>query len=116
MDEEMGVLSEAESRGMAGPNTLEGDHPGKPPALNMHRLRSLAIASIICGCSCIGVLALIYAVKANEKQKAHFQNAALHWARKSRLMSCLSIIVWVSLLILIPMLLVLMSYLISKAE
>ncbi|XP_034275671.1 transmembrane protein 265 [Pantherophis guttatus] len=116
MDEEMGVLNEGESRGMVGPDTLESGNPGKPPALNVHRLRNLAIASIICGCSCIGVLALIYAVKANEKQKTHCQKAALHWARKSRLMSCLSIIVWVSLLILIPMLLVLLSYLISKAE
>ncbi|XP_032093773.1 transmembrane protein 265 [Thamnophis elegans] len=116
MDEEMGVLNEGESRGMARPDTLESDNPGKSPALNVRRLRSLAIASIICGCSCIGVVALIYAVKANEKQKTHCQNAALHWARKSQFMSCLSIIVWVSLLILTPMLLVLMSYLIAKAE
>ncbi|KAK9397624.1 putative transmembrane protein [Crotalus adamanteus] len=90
MDEEMGVHNEGESRGMVVPDTLESGIPGKPPALNVHRLRNLAIASIICGCSCIGVLALIYAVKANEKQKAHSQNAAYHWARKSRLMSCLT--------------------------
>ncbi|XP_070583940.1 transmembrane protein 265 [Erythrolamprus reginae] len=116
MDEEMGVLNEGESRKMAGPETIENGNLGKSPALNVHRLRNLAIASIICGCSCIGVLALIYAVKANEKQKAYCQNAAFHWARKSRLMSFLSITVWIALLILIPMLLVLMSYLISKAE
>ncbi|KAM3820856.1 transmembrane protein 265 isoform 1-T1 [Vipera latastei] len=113
MDEEMGVHNEGESRGMVAPDTLAS---GQSPALNVRRLRNLAIASIICGCSCIGVLALIYAVKANEKQKAHSQNAALHWARKSRFMSFLSISVWIFLLILTPTLLVLLSYLVSKAE
>ncbi|XP_025026078.1 transmembrane protein 265 [Python bivittatus] len=116
MDEEMGVINAGESRGVEAPGTLESDIPGKPPPLNVCRLRNLAIASIICGCSCIGILALIYAVKANEKQKAHSQNAAIHWARKSQFMSCLSIGVWLSILILTPLLLVLLSYLISQAE
>lgn len=40
--------------------TLNAD---KSFLLRTHKLRKLAIASIICGCSCIGVLALIYAVK-----------------------------------------------------
>ncbi|XP_063159132.1 transmembrane protein 265 [Candoia aspera] len=116
MDEEMGVINVGENRGRIVLGTLESDIPDKTPPLNVHRLRNLAIASIVCGCSCIGILALIYAVKANEKQKAHSQNAAIHWARKSWLMSCLSISVWLSILILTPLLLVLISYLVSQAE
>ncbi|XP_053883626.1 transmembrane protein 265 [Malaclemys terrapin pileata] len=78
-------------------------------------LRNLAIGSIVCGCSCLGVLALIYAVKANEKRKTNSPDAAL-WARKSFRFSLLSIGVWVSLLILVPLLMGLISYLIARAE
>lgn len=45
---------------------LEHETPVKVSGLHMHRLRNLAIASIICGCSCTGVLALIYAVKVSD--------------------------------------------------
>ncbi|XP_042327076.1 transmembrane protein 265 [Sceloporus undulatus] len=96
--------------------TSEMDPPAKPSPLRMHGLRNLAIASIICGCSCLGVLALIYAVKANEKQKAGSQELALRWAQKSRCLSVLSISVWLGLLILVPMSMVLLSYLLSQAE
>uniref|UniRef100_A0A8C0G9Y0 Transmembrane protein 265 n=1 Tax=Chelonoidis abingdonii TaxID=106734 RepID=A0A8C0G9Y0_CHEAB len=78
-------------------------------------LRNLAIGSIICGCSCLGVLALIYAVKANEKRKTNSPDTDL-WARKSFRFSLLSIGVWVSLLILVPLLMGLISYLIARAE
>ncbi|XP_050812991.1 transmembrane protein 265 [Gopherus flavomarginatus] len=78
-------------------------------------LRNLAIGSIICGCSCLGVLALIYAVKANEKRKTNSPATDL-WARKSFRFSLLSIGVWVSLLILVPLLMGLISYLIARAE
>ncbi|XP_067389120.1 transmembrane protein 265 [Emydura macquarii macquarii] len=78
-------------------------------------LRYLAIGSIVCGCSCLGVLALIYAVKANEKWKTNSPDADL-WARKSFRFSLLSIGVWVSLLILVPLFIGLISYLIARAE
>ncbi|KAH0626366.1 hypothetical protein JD844_001308 [Phrynosoma platyrhinos] len=96
--------------------TSEMDPPAKPSPLRMHSLRNLAIASIICGCSCLGVLALIYAVKANEKQKAGSQELAIYWAQKSRCMSVLSIGVWLGLLILVPISIVLLSYLLSQVE
>ncbi|CAM4572080.1 unnamed protein product [Caretta caretta] len=80
-----------------------------------HALRCLAIGSIVCCCSCLGVLALIYAVKANEKRKTNSPDADL-WARKSFRFSLLSIGVWVSLLILVPLLMGLISYLIARAE
>nr|XP_060636196.1 transmembrane protein 265 [Anolis sagrei ordinatus] len=96
--------------------TSDMDPPAKPPLLHMHRLRNLAIASIVCGCSCLGVLALIYAVKANEKHKAGSQELAAHWAQKSRRMSVCSIAVWLGLLILVPASVFLLSYLLSRAE
>ncbi|XP_066485081.1 transmembrane protein 265 [Tiliqua scincoides] len=95
---------------------LEPETPTKVPILHMHRLRNLAIASIICGCSCTGVLALIYAIKASEKQKAGSHDSAVFWSQKSRRMSWLSISIWVSLLIMVPLLVMLISYIISRAE
>nr|XP_020669213.1 transmembrane protein 265 [Pogona vitticeps] len=92
------------------------DPPAKQPPLKMHRFRNLAIASIICGCSCIGVLALIYAVKAKEKQKNDSQDSAVYWARRSRCMSFLSIGVWLCFLILVPLSIILLSYILSQAE
>ncbi|XP_033026710.1 transmembrane protein 265 [Lacerta agilis] len=59
----------AETIVMIPADIQEKDMPAKPPSFHKHRLRSLAIFSIICGCSCIGVLALIYAIKASEKQR-----------------------------------------------
>lgn len=95
----------------------EGPSRPKPSAWTPRprALRNLAIGSIICGCSCLGVLALIYAVKANEKRKTNSSDANL-WARKSFRFSLLSIGVWVSLLILVPLLMGLISYLIARAE
>nr|XP_056720201.1 transmembrane protein 265 [Euleptes europaea] len=95
--------------------TAETCDPDKAFLLRTHKLRKLAIASIICGCSCIGVLALIYAVKAREKQKANSHDSA-YWAQKSRCMSMLSIGVWVSLLVMVPLLTILISYIFSQAE
>ncbi|KAF7238750.1 hypothetical protein EYD10_14450 [Varanus komodoensis] len=106
----------AEMVPMTTASTTQGDNPTKLPPLHLHKLRNLAIASIICGCSCIGVLALIYAIKASEKQKAGSQDVAAYWARKSRLMSVFSIAVWLCLLILVPLLVILVSYIFAQAE
>ncbi|XP_060112612.1 transmembrane protein 265 [Heteronotia binoei] len=94
-----------------------GTHNAKKSfLLRTHKLRNLAIASIVCGCSCIGILALIYAFKAREYQRANSHNSAAYWYRKSLRMSWLSIGVWVSLLILVPLLTILVSYIFSQAE
>uniref|UniRef100_A0A8C3S8Q1 Transmembrane protein 265 n=1 Tax=Chelydra serpentina TaxID=8475 RepID=A0A8C3S8Q1_CHESE len=87
---------------------LGGPSRPDPPAWTPRprALRNLAIGSIVCGCSCLGVLALIYAVKVRGDL----------WARKSFRFSLLSIGVWVSLLILVPLLMGLISYLIARAE
>ncbi|XP_062994437.1 transmembrane protein 265 [Elgaria multicarinata webbii] len=107
---------EGETVVMIPTSTTGVDPPTKPPPLHLHGPRNLAITSIICGCSCIGVLALIYAIKASEKLKASSQVEADYWARRSRVMSYLSIVTWVLLLILLPLLVILLSYIFSKAE
>ncbi|KAL8176590.1 UNVERIFIED_CONTAM: hypothetical protein K2H54_036770 [Gekko kuhli] len=101
---------------MINVGSAETHNADKSFLLHTHKLRNLAIASIVCGCSCIGVLALIYAVKAREKQKVNSHDSAVYWYRKSRCMSWLSIGVWVSLLLLVPLLTILISYIFSQAE
>ncbi|XP_053117524.1 transmembrane protein 265 [Hemicordylus capensis] len=120
MGEEMDLSNEAAPRN--GVETIvmmvtsETDTPAKTPLLPMHRLRNLAIASIICGCSCIGVLALIYAIKASEKRKAGLHDSAVYWTQKSRCLSLLSICVWVSVLIMVPLSVWLIAYILARAE
>ncbi|XP_015267634.1 PREDICTED: transmembrane protein 265 [Gekko japonicus] len=101
---------------MINVGSAETRNADKSFILRTHKLRNLAIASIICGCSCLGVLALIYAVKSREKQKMNSHDSAAYWYRKSRCMSWLSIGVWVSLLLLVPLLTILVSYIFSQAE
>ncbi|XP_077170897.1 transmembrane protein 265 [Paroedura picta] len=96
--------------------STESRNAEKSLLLRTRKLRNLAIAGIICGCSCIGVLALIYAVKAREKMKANSPDAAAYWYRKSLRMSWLSIGVWITLLLLLPLLTILISYIFSVAE
>ncbi|KAJ6653343.1 hypothetical protein lerEdw1_009243, partial [Lerista edwardsae] len=88
---------------MTATGMLEPEAPAKVPVLRMHRLRNLAIASIICGCSCTGVLALIYAVKVSNvllswegaREKFHLlppsvSPEALHPMRCASLLTSLS--------------------------
>lgn len=41
----------------------EAAHPPSPIRCCWLRLRCLAATSIICGCSCLGVMALVFAIK-----------------------------------------------------
>lgn len=74
--------------------------------------KKLAISSIICGVSCIGICALINSVKAQERSSRDPVNAQ-RYAQKARRLSIIAIVVWVFLLMLIPLLLVLASYLVT---
>ncbi|XP_069507731.1 transmembrane protein 265 [Ambystoma mexicanum] len=95
--------------------------PGCPGAANPHNTktckkrgpRNIAIASIVCGFSCIGIAALIYAMKA---EGAEDPEAARPLRRKSRRLSLLSIGLWVAALILLPLFMLLLSYVIARAE
>lgn len=59
---------------------------------------------------------LFTVLQANEKQKAHSNELAAYWAKKSRKTAFLSIGIFVSLLILVPSLVVLISYVISVSD
>ncbi|KAJ0000940.1 hypothetical protein NQD34_005960 [Periophthalmus magnuspinnatus] len=67
--------------------------------------RRLAIFSIMCGLSCIGIIALKYSVKAKERQRHDPESAAI-FARKAKKFSIISI---VTLFVTIGMALALMA-------
>ncbi|KAE8578659.1 hypothetical protein XENTR_v10023719 [Xenopus tropicalis] len=75
--------------------------------------RRLAIISIVCGYSCVGIKALLLAVKAEREGD---QQQKRHLSRRSRCLSALSISLCVGTLMLLPLLLILLSYLLAVAE
>ncbi|KAI4822347.1 hypothetical protein KUCAC02_007899 [Chaenocephalus aceratus] len=74
--------------------------------------RILAICSIICGLSCIGIPALINSVKA-ENTTGQERNNFLKRARKCGI---ISIAVWFAILVSIPILMAIISYIITLKE
>ncbi|KAF7660568.1 hypothetical protein LDENG_00279870 [Lucifuga dentata] len=78
--------------------------------------RKLAICSIICGISCIGMVALINAVKAKQAQKADDPNSVKKYSTRARKYSIISIVVWVTILVFTPILMVLISYLVTLID
>ncbi|KAI3359521.1 hypothetical protein L3Q82_013923 [Scortum barcoo] len=75
--------------------------------------RKLAIYSIICGLSCIGINALIYSVWA--EKTANPQEAA-EFSRRAKKLSIISIVVWLVILAAVPALIVLISYLLTLQD
>ncbi|KAG7272674.1 hypothetical protein CRUP_008502 [Coryphaenoides rupestris] len=75
--------------------------------------RKLAVGSIICGCTPIGVVSLINSVKAREARNA---DNSEQYSRKAKKYGILSIVVWVTFLIMLPVLVVLGSYLLTLIE
>ncbi|KAM5227438.1 transmembrane protein 265 [Ctenodactylus gundi] len=80
------------------------------------RLRYLAATSIICGCSCLGIMALVFAIKAEERHKAGRSQEAVHWGARARRFILASFAVFLAVLLLGPLLLWLLSYTIAQAE
>ncbi|XP_056467623.1 transmembrane protein 265-like [Gadus chalcogrammus] len=72
--------------------------------------RRLAISSIVCGLSCIGIMSLIYSVQAKEATNPEKSQKLSKQARKYGL---ISIAVWVAILLIFPALLVLVSYVLT---
>lgn len=72
--------------------------------------RKLAVCSIICGISCIGIKALINSVKAETTTDPH---TAVMFSNRARRLGIISIVVWVSILALTPILMALISYLLT---
>lgn len=78
--------------------------------------RKLAICSIICGLSCVGIVSLIYSVKTRESNKKYggeAPNKAKEYSRKTLQWGIGAIVAWCGLLILTPLLLGLLSYLLT---
>ncbi|KAJ0058636.1 hypothetical protein NL108_018476 [Boleophthalmus pectinirostris] len=72
--------------------------------------RRLSIISIVCGLSCVGIIALKYSVKAKERQR-HDPVAAAVFAQKAKKWSIVSIVCLFALLAAAPVLMALVSYL-----
>lgn len=90
-------------RQQTGVNCCYGDH-----------YRRLSIISIICGLSCIGCIALKYSVKAKEARRDPVRSAK--FAKKAKRFSIISLLVWFSILALIPVLMALVSYLVTLKD
>ncbi|XP_077129717.1 transmembrane protein 265 [Ranitomeya variabilis] len=86
------------------------DHPTRQPSCS---LRRLAIVSIICGVSCVGIRALILALQAEQACDQEMKSAL---SRRSRRFSVLSILLFFGFLLSLPFLLVLFSYLMTLIE
>ncbi|XP_066578121.1 transmembrane protein 265 [Amia ocellicauda] len=82
------------------------------PGKLLKEYRILAIASIVCGLSCLGMVALINSVKVREC-RATDPERAQRCSRRARKYSLLAIGLWVGLLILVPTLMALVSYLLT---
>ncbi|XP_023046939.1 transmembrane protein 265 [Piliocolobus tephrosceles] len=94
----------------------EAAHPPSPIRCCWLRLRCLAATSIICGCSCLGVMALVFAIKAEERHKAGRSEEAVRWGARARKFILASFAVWLAVLTLGPLLLWLLSFAIAQAE
>lgn len=97
-------------------SNMEAAHSPSPIHCCWLRLRYLAATSIICGCSCLGVMALVFAVKAEERHKAGQSEEAIYWGARARRLILASFAVWFAVIVLGPLLLWLLSYTIAQAE
>ncbi|XP_013885687.1 transmembrane protein 265 [Austrofundulus limnaeus] len=94
------------------PGSADEDDTIKDPEANFRNNkyhRRLAMCSIICGVSCIGIQALTYSFKAE-----HTGNRAT--AEKARKYSIISIVVFFSIIVSIPILMALFSYLVTLGD
>ncbi|XP_041094586.1 transmembrane protein 265-like [Polyodon spathula] len=92
-----------------------GERSVERPRPSHEEYRTLSIASVICGISCIGVLAVINSVKASERRSYDPERAEL-LASKARRFAILSILVFVGILVLVPLLMALVSYLLTIVD
>ncbi|KAJ8364408.1 hypothetical protein SKAU_G00132390 [Synaphobranchus kaupii] len=77
--------------------------------------RWLAIGSIICGISCIGICALINSVKVRERRESDPEKAQVY-SDDARKLSFIAIAVWIGLIILIPVMMAIISYLLTLKD
>ncbi|XP_035471122.1 transmembrane protein 265 [Scophthalmus maximus] len=75
--------------------------------------RKLAVCSIVCGFSCIGIKALISSVEAEQTEDPE---TAAKFSRRARRLGIMSIVLWLLFLCLIPVLMALVSYLVTLRD
>ncbi|XP_057717352.1 transmembrane protein 265-like isoform X2 [Corythoichthys intestinalis] len=75
--------------------------------------RKLAVCSIICGISCIGIKALINSVKAEKEVN---RELSARFSRRSKRLAITSIVIWLTILALTPILMALISYLVTLKD
>ncbi|XP_061556592.1 transmembrane protein 265-like [Phycodurus eques] len=75
--------------------------------------RRLAICSIICGISCIGIKALINSVKAEEEPD---REASGRFSQRAKRLGIISIATWLAILALTPLLMALFSYVVTLRD
>lgn len=97
-------------------SNMEAAHSPSPIHCRWLRLQYLAATSIICGCSCLGIMALVFAIKAEERHKAGQSEEAICLRARDRRLILASFAVWLAVLFLGPLLLWLLSYTIAQAE
>ncbi|KAK7174744.1 hypothetical protein R3I93_001829 [Phoxinus phoxinus] len=73
--------------------------------------RKLAICSIICGISCFGIMSLMYSVKARETRKRHEDGQK--YSKKACRWGIVSIVAWVVLILIFPLLIVFLSFIVT---
>uniref|UniRef100_A0A8C9VVH9 Si:dkey-16l2.20 n=1 Tax=Scleropages formosus TaxID=113540 RepID=A0A8C9VVH9_SCLFO len=91
---------------------LDSDHHSGG---RVKKYRLLAICSIICGVSCIGILSLVNSVKAQERRTKDPEKAQEN-SRLARKYGLLAIGLWVTIIVLTPLLMALLSYILRKIE
>ncbi|XP_075034819.1 transmembrane protein 265 [Mixophyes fleayi] len=94
--------------------------PSKSQARKKHSLhvptctrRRLAIMSIVCGFSCIGIKALMLALQAEQESDQQKKDLL---SKRSRKFSIVSILMFVGALVLLPLLVVFISYILTFIE
>lgn len=82
--------------------------------------RKLAICSIICGLSCLGIMSFMYSVKARETRKKlqnedspETREMVKKYSKKACKWGIGSIVVWVILILIFPLLLGFLSYVLT---
>ncbi|OBS63481.1 hypothetical protein A6R68_08035 [Neotoma lepida] len=139
---EIRVMEDEEKAAESLMSNMEAAHSPSPIHCCWLRLRYLAATSIICGCSCLGVMALVFAIKikewngavgtlgqmqgknltknlppqAEERHKAGQSEEAIYWGARAQRLILASFAVWFAVLVLGPLLLWLLSYTIAQAE
>ncbi|CAJ1076331.1 transmembrane protein 265-like [Xyrichtys novacula] len=93
--------------------TCTGPCPASSSCCRDQNHRKLAICSIICGFSCIGIKALINSVKAEKTDNPVV--AAKHLQRAKKL-GIISIVTWVAFLVSVPILMAVISYLLTLID